>query len=174
MIEADDAELRRASFLPVEKPRMGMAKVLSIVHQRVREALSVAPVQRAESAGSDSDERNPKGDVRQAFDLVADALIHEELKALCPNGTVYSEERVDETVFGNHPARYRFVVDPVDGSDNFGRGLPLSAVSIAVLAARGSLAVDDVDHALVGGLDEEEPLQATRHKGAWRGTTFPM
>ena len=58
----------------------------------------------------------------------------------------------------------------MDGSDNFGRGLPLSAVSIAVLAVEGSLAVDEVAHALVGGLDEEEPLQATRQKGAWRGT----
>ncbi len=95
---------------------MGMTQVLSIVHQRVREALSVVPVHRAESAASDSAERNPKGDVCQAFDLVADALIHEELKTLCPNGIVFSEERVDETVFGNQPARYRFVVAmPIPG-----------------------------------------------------------
>ena len=165
MINTDDT-----SFVPGEKPGMDIPQVLSVLHQRLREALSVVPAHRAEPATSGSGERNPKGDVCQGFDLVADALIHEELKTLCPNAIVCSEERVDETVFGNQPGRYRFVVDPVDGSDNFGRGLPLSALSIAVLAVEGSLAVDDVAHALVGGLDGEEPLQATRQKGAWRGT----
>jgi myo-inositol-1(or 4)-monophosphatase len=149
---------------------MDMPQVLLALHRRLREALSADPDYRADPAISDSGERNPKGDVCQTFDLVADALIHEELKALCPNATVYSEERVDETVFGSQPGRYRFVVDPVDGSDNFGRGLPLSALSIAVLAVEGAIAVDDVAHALVGGLDEEDPFQATRQKGAWRGT----
>ncbi len=169
MKKTDDVNYSRASGPPVEEPRIGMGEVLSIVHRRVREALAVVPVHRTGLAAGASDELNPKGDVCQAFDRVADALIHEELETLCSNGIVLSEERVDGTVFGDQPAQYWFVVDPVDGSDNFGRGLPLSAVSIAVLEGERSLAVDEVAHALVGGLDEEEPLLATHQNGAWRG-----
>ncbi len=100
VINTDDTNYGRASFLPGDKPGMDMPQVLSIVHQRLREALSVVPAYRAESATSDSLERNPKGDLCQGFDLVADTLIHEELKTLGPSGIVHSEERVDETVFG--------------------------------------------------------------------------
>jgi len=64
---------------------------------------------------------------------------------------------------------YRFIVDPVDGSDNWGRGLPLSSVAVAVLPAQGPIALDRVVAALVGGLDEETPIVAARGEGAQRG-----
>ncbi len=149
---------------------MGMARILARVHRRVRAALAETPADVTGTGASTSGELNPKGDVRHSFDLTADQLIRQDLEALCSSGVVLSEERTEAVLFGGQPARYRFVVDPVDGSDNHRRGLPLAAVSVAVLEGEGPLGVQEVVHALVGGLDEEEPLLATRHEGAWQGT----
>ena len=150
---------------------MDMARILAAVHRRVRAALAKTRPDLAGTVANASGEVNPKGDVRQPFDLVADNLIRLELETLCSSGVMLSEERADDVVFGPQPPRYRFVIDPVDGSDNHMRGLPLAAVSIAVLAGQGPLGLDEVVHALVGGLDQEEPFLATRQEGAWQGAS---
>ncbi len=150
---------------------MEMTRILALVHRRVQVALAEMPADVTGAVASGSGELNPKGDVRQPFDLTADELIRQELEALCSSGVVLSEECAKDTPFGHQPAQYRFVVDPVDGSDNYKRGLPLAAVSVAVLEGEEPLGVQEVVHALVGGLDDEEPLLATRHEGAWQGTT---
>lgn len=150
---------------------MDMARILEAVHRRVRAALAGTGPDLVRTVANTSGQVNPKGDVSQPFDLVADDLIRRELERLCSSGVVLSEERGDEVVFGRQPPRYRFVVDPVDGSDNHMRGLPLAAVSVAVLAGKGPLGLEQVVHALVGGLDREEPLLATRRKGAWQGAS---
>jgi len=150
--------------------QMDMARILEVVHRRVRAALAETPPDPAGPVANVSSELNPKGDVQQPFDLSADKRIRQELEALCFSGVILSEERAEGIVFGRQPPRYRFVVDPVDGSDNHGRGLPLSAVSIAVLVGEGPLGLEQVMHALVGSLDEETPLLGTRQQGAWQGT----
>ena len=116
----------------------------------MRAALAETPADVTGTVASTSGELNPKGDVRHSFDLTADQLIRQDLEALCSSGVVLSEERTEAVLFGRQPARYRFVVDPVDGSDNHRRGLPLAAVSVAVLEGEGPL--------------------ATRHEGARQGT----
>jgi len=150
---------------------MEMAEILAALHRRVREALAGGLPLPLRTVADGSGELNPKGDVRHPFDLAADELVLEELEALCPGGLVLTEERSGCVAFGRQPARHLFVVDPVDGSDNHGRGLPLSAVSIAVLDGEGPLDPDRVAHALVGPLDGGEAFLAARGAGAWQGTT---
>ena len=70
---------------------------------------------------------------------------------------------------GDGSPHWRFLVDPVDGSDNHTRQLPLSAVSVAVLEAEGPLAPDRVHWAMVGGLDQDCPLTATKNLGCRQG-----
>ncbi len=150
--------------------QMDMTQILAVVHRRVRATLAETPLDPAGPVANVSNELNPKGDVQQPFDLAADKRIRQELEALCFSGVILSEERAEGLAFGRQPPQYRFVVDPVDGSDNHGRGLPLSAVSVAVLVGEGPLRLEHVMHALVGGLDEEVPLLGTRQQGAWQGT----
>jgi myo-inositol-1(or 4)-monophosphatase len=102
------------------------------------------------------------------FDLSSDEAVLEELRACFPDGLVLSEESGLHQL-GDRAPRWRFLVDPVDGSDNYSRGLPLSAVSIAVLEPEGPLALDRVRWAMVGGLDEDRPLTAGRDLGCQRG-----
>jgi fructose-1,6-bisphosphatase/inositol monophosphatase family enzyme len=58
----------------------------------------------------------------------------------------------------------------VDGSDNWARGLPLSALSCAVLPVDAALHPDCVEAALVGNLERDTPLIALKGAGAWHGS----
>ena len=75
---------------------------------------------------------NAKGDRQRGFDVLIDEWMREWLIRQGTDGVLLSEE-LDDVEFGAPGAGYCFVVDPVDGSDNFARGLPLAALSIAVL-----------------------------------------
>jgi len=111
---------------------------------------------------------NPRGHPQRPFDLTADEAVFEELRACFPEGLMLSEESGLRR-FGEASPRWRFVVDPVDGSDNRARGLPLSAVSVAVLEVEGPLALGSVHWALVGNLEENVRLIAGRGLGCRRG-----
>ena len=66
-------------------------------------------------------------DIVTEADVAAEALIREGLTALGPDLGFWGEEsnrRPDEAAF--------WVVDPIDGTNNFAMGLPLYAVNIAL------------------------------------------
>ncbi len=112
---------------------------------------------------------NAKGDEIRIFDLAANDAAVAFLEGLCMPLVVESEESGPHQLSSGSP-RHRVVLDPVDGSDNRARGLPLSAVSCAVLAMDAPLHPDFVESAMVGPLDWETPLLAERSSGAWHGT----
>ena len=139
-------------------------RLLCQVHSRVCRCLQHETVLADLPVG-----QNAKGDTQQRFDVVADAVIRRALHECFGSGILLSEES-GAVQFGEGPPHYRFVVDPVDGSDNWGRGLPLSAVSIAVLPVDGPLQPDRVAWAMVGALREHRPLTAGHATGAYRGS----
>jgi len=136
-------------------------QVLVRIHSIVRRRLAGGP-------GGSPAGINLRGHSQQWFDVAADEVIAEELRACFPDGEMLSEESGLQSL-GNGSPRWRFLVDPVDGSDNHSRKLPLSAVSIAVLEAEGPLAPDRVHWAMVGSLDEDCPLTATKNLGCRQG-----
>lgn len=140
-----------------------IARVLIRLHEEVRRTLSASTIDHARVLG-----KNPKGDQRRGFDVAADIVARRFLEQEFSAGVILSEES-DDYRFGDTEPDYRFIVDPVDGSDNWGRGLPLSSIAVAVLPAQGPIALGRVLAALVGGLDEETPIVATRGQGAHRG-----
>ena len=146
-----------------------IAKALLRLHTEVRRTLA------SQLAGADSDVecaqllgKNRKGDRQRGFDVAADVAVRRLLEEEFGSGIILSEESEDYC-FGEAAPAYRFIVDPVDGSDNWARGLPLSSVAVAVLPADGPIALDQVVASLVGALDEEIPIVATRGEGAHRG-----
>ncbi len=141
----------------------GIRKALLRIHAEVRARLSAA-----EMDGVVESRPNPKGDLPYPFDLVADEVVRSVLEAGFGSGIVFSEESAPVR-FGPGEPRWRFVVDPVDGSDNWSRRLPFSAVNVAVLSPLGSLDPEQVHWALVGPLDEEVALIAGRGEGALQG-----
>ncbi len=142
-----------------------LATVLRRLHAGVREALEgLSPCHAQEIHGT-----NPKGDCPRAFDLAADAAVRRILERELDSGIILSEES-EEHHFGRTEPVYRFVIDPVDGSDNWSRRLPLSSVAVAVLPAEAPLALDRVIAALTGDLGREDPEVCARGGGAHRGT----
>lgn len=141
----------------------GVQQALERIHGAVCRRLARLPAGPASPVGI-----NPRGHSQQPFDLSADAAVFEELQACFPGGLLLSEESGLRR-FGETSPRWRFIVDPVDGSDNHARGLPLSAVSVAVLEAEGPLALGRVHWALVGDLEGNARLIAGRGLGCRRG-----
>ncbi len=131
------------------------------LHRQVRRAVA-----KADRAGSGS--KNAKGDDVKRFDLVANDAALKVVREFQLPVVVDSEESGRKEIGSGRPL-HRFVLDPVDGSDNFARGLPLSALSCAVLPIDAPLHPDQVDAALVGPLELDTPLIALKGSGAWRG-----
>ena len=110
---------------------------------------------------------NAKGDEQKPFDIAADEWIRPWLSKHFESGVVESEERTSAFEFGSVEQGYRFIVDPVDGSDNFARGLPLSAISLAMLPRETSLSTDGVIYASVGDTSGSGAVVAARGNGAY-------
>jgi myo-inositol-1(or 4)-monophosphatase len=90
------------------------------------------------------------GDMAYVIDRAAEDAIFRELEALGVPVTAVSEERGEVAIAGGGGSA-RVVIDPVDGSLNAKRGVPFSAVSIAV--ASGAV-MSDVE---VGWISELAP-----------------
>jgi myo-inositol-1(or 4)-monophosphatase len=142
-----------------------LATVLGRLHAGVREALAGLCSSHAQEIRG----TNPKGDRQRGFDLAADAAVRRILEGEFDSGIILSEES-QKHHFGRAEPVYRFVIDPVDGSDNWSRRLPLSSVAIAVLPAEAPIALDQVIAALTGDLGDEDPLICIRGGGVHRGT----
>ncbi len=132
-----------------------------MLHRQVRSAVA-----KADRSGTGF--KNAKGDDVKRFDLVANDAALAVLKGLQLPLVVDSEESGPLEI-GSGTPRHRLVLDPVDGSDNWARGLPLSALSCAVLPVDAPLHPDRVEAALVGPLKQRTPLIALKGSGAWRG-----
>ncbi len=137
-------------------------ELLLRLHRQVRRAAVNASRQ-------DAGTTNPKGDEVKLFDLAANdaglAVLRES-----PVPLVVDSEECGRLEIGSGKPRHRLVLDPVDGSDNWARGLPLAALSCAVLPIDAPLHPDWVEAALVGPLEQQTPLTALKGAGAWRGT----
>ena len=113
--------------------------------------------------------KNAKGDHVKLFDLTANDTALAVLRKFQLPLVVDSEESGRQEI-GSGVPRHRLVLDPVDGSDNWARGLPLSALSCAVLPVDAPLHPDWVEAALVGSLEQDTtPLIALKGSGAWHG-----
>ena len=108
---------------------------------------------------------NAKGDRQRRFDVLIDEWVRDRLTRRGVDGVLLSEE-FDDVELGAPGGGHCFVVDPVDGSDNYARGLPLAALSIAVLPRSAPLAPENVVHAVVGDVAEPSPILASRGQGA--------
>ena len=91
-------------------------------------------------------------------DRAADAAIRAHLRAACPDDAILTEESGAEAGRSGR----RWIVDPVDGTRDFLRGVPNWANLIA-LEARGDIVVGVLHLAALGRL-----YSAARGQGAWR------
>ncbi len=97
----------------------------------------------ARTAGKISpDEIREKGinDIVTAVDEEAQRVIVEAILEVFPGHKILAEEDLDTRGVDSEPAEYLWIIDPIDGTTNFTRGIPPYAVSIA-LAHKNRLVV---------------------------------
>ena len=90
-------------------------------------------------------------------DIKAEQEIIYHLQKAYPDHAILGEE---SGLIGSEDAEYKWIIDPLDGTTNFVRGIPHYAVSIACLH-RGKL-----EHALVLDPVRQEEFTASRGRGA--------
>jgi len=111
---------------------------------------------------------NAKGDRQKAFDVLVDRTIRDYItNVFGDSAAIVSEESRDHQTVS--APQYRFVVDPVDGSDNFTRDFPIFRVSIAVLPGDAPLSIDSVVYGMVGDPLRNRICLAERGCGAFVG-----
>lgn len=112
--------------------------------------------------------QNAKGDQVKWFDLAADQAVCTYLDHHFPCPVELLSEEGEPRSFGRGEPEWTMILDPVDGSDNFSRGLAPAGMAIALIPVSQPVAVETVELALVGDLYRRQVWQAVRGKGAWR------
>ena len=103
-------------------------------------------------------EKTSAADLVTEYDLAVEGFLKRELPPLCPGAIFYGEEEAENA----DPSRgWAFIVDPIDGTTNFVRGLRQSAISVA-LARDGQ-----VEYAVVFDPYKNEMFSARRGGGAF-------
>ncbi|MGI8805829.1 MAG: inositol monophosphatase family protein [Thermoleophilaceae bacterium] len=113
--------------------------------------------------------RGQGGDMTLAIDGAAEDAVFAELEELGAPVTAVSEERGHVMLAGGGPVHV--VIDPIDGSLNAKRGLPMFGLSIAIA---GGATLADVEMGFVADLANGEEWWARRGDGAFlRGQPLP-
>ncbi|WP_232686373.1 inositol monophosphatase family protein [Halobacterium zhouii] len=82
---------------------------------------------------ADVDAEFARHDVKAAADRASEERMLAVIEESCPDHAVYAEESGDVSTGGD----YQWVVDPLDGTNNFVSGLPSFATAAAVLVGDG-------------------------------------
>ncbi|MFH1725760.1 MAG: inositol monophosphatase family protein [Elusimicrobiota bacterium] len=110
---------------------------------------------------------NPKGDRMKWFDLAADEAVRAYLRDRFPCPVRLLSEEGEPTDIGSGKPEFTMVVDPVDGSENFARGIVPVAMAAALIPAGEPVSVGNVRFALLGDLLSGTVWIAERGHGAW-------
>ena len=115
-------------------------------------------VRSAQDAAMGIREKSSHVDLVTLYDPMVQEFLRSRLLTLLPEAGFLGEEDATHDIAGR---RQLFIVDPIDGTMNFIRGLHHSSISVA-------LAVDGaVTHAVVYNPYYDEMFSAQRGKGAW-------
>lgn len=107
---------------------------------------------------SHTHEKTSAADLVTEYDLAVEDLLKEKLPPLVPGSIFFGEEEAENA---DPTHGWAFIVDPIDGTTNFVRGLRQSAISVA-LARDGA-----VEYAVVLDPYKDELFSAKRGGGAF-------
>lgn len=141
---------------------MNMEKILSEAAESAKE-LVLSNLTRADQLTGTT---NPFGDETLVLDKMCEEAIIETLAESGESFLVLTEEQ-GEIFLAENPD-YIAVVDPIDGSANLERGIPLCCVGIATLPYSESPSTEDVEHSIIISFFTDERFTARRGMGVKR------
>ncbi len=116
----------------------------------------------AENIAAGTTEKSGAADLVTYYDTAVERFLKDKLTALLPEALFYGEESEKN---GDPRKGWAFIVDPIDGTTNFVRGMSQSAISVA-LAKDGT-----VEYAVVLDPFKNELFSAQRGRGAFLNDT---
>lgn len=135
---------------------------LKNLFEEIRRAVTTPPDQADKQLG-----RNAKGDSVKWFDLAADQAVVNYLEKRFPVAVrLLSEEGAPRQLGTGTPA-FTMVLDPVDGSENFARGIYPSGTAIALIPTDMPLNINSVQYGFVGNLYTGDTWLAQQGAGAF-------
>ncbi len=129
-----------------------LEQIISIVRQAGEIVLS------AHDIWSQTHEKSSAADLVTEYDLAVERFLKEKLPPLVPGSLFFGEEEKENA---SPLTGWVFIVDPIDGTTNFVRGLKHSAISVA-LAHDGA-----VEYGVVYDPYKDEIFSARRGGGAF-------
>ena len=129
-----------------------LEQIISIVRQAGEIVLS------AHDVWSQTHEKSSAADLVTEYDLAVERFLKEKLPPLVPGSLFFGEEEKENA---SPLTGWVFIVDPIDGTTNFVRGLKHSAISVA-LAHDGA-----VEYGVVYDPYKDEIFSAKRDGGAF-------
>lgn len=130
-----------------------------ITRQTINLSRKVGAYIRKEATGFNFGRVEEKGlnDLVSYVDKKAEEMIVKGLREILPEAGFITEEGSA----GHNEEEYRWIVDPLDGTTNFTHGLPVYAISIALMFA------DELVVGVVYEINKDEMFSATKGAGAW-------
>ena len=135
-----------------------MKKALSAAKTHVLENLQIA----REKTG----EVNPYGDKTLILDLQAENEILDVIGSSSTSFAILTEER--GMIAPEHSPEYLVIIDPIDGSANLERGIPLVSAGISAVPYSESMSTDNVETSVIMSFFTDETYVARTGKGITR------
>ena len=128
-------------------------QMIDIVHECGSIMLEATDIQRK------THQKEGKGNFVTEYDSKVQAVLKEKLLALLPKAVFFGEE--DDADKADISRGYAFIVDPIDGTANFTRGLDHSCISVALTKDGYPI------KAVIYNPYKQETYYAEKGKGAW-------
>lgn len=141
---------------------------MTIMHdlKRATEAAKKSVLENLENAKMKTGDENPFGDATLLLDKAAEDAAISVLQGADTSYMILTEER--GLVKPDERPEYLIVMDPIDGSTNLERGIPLCSVGISAVPMSDSMSTDDVEASVIDSLFTNETYVAATKKGATR------
>jgi len=137
----------------------------SILKEAGEQVQGISDRLKGRQSGLEAQGQGAGGDITMKVDADAERSIMDLVRGQVSDVRFVTEEA---GVVGPSTATWTVVVDPIDGSANYARGLPFYCTSIAVL--EGS-SLEGAKHGMVRNLISEETYYAEKGRGAERDGT---
>ena len=135
----------------------------------LKDAISAAKTNILDNLGQASEltgDINPYGDKTLLLDLKAEEAIIEVLHSSSISFDILTEEKGH--IKAKRRAEYLALIDPIDGSANLKRGIPLVTIGIAIVPYNDMMSSDDAEISVIDSIFTKETYIAVKGEGVTR------
>ena len=139
--------------------------ILRVMQDAIERAKKVI-LENIEVAAEHTGDINPYGDKTLLLDARAEDTIIGILTSSNTSFEIMTEEK--GVIRNERKPEYLAIIDPIDGSANLERGIPLASIGISLVPYKQVLTSDDAEMSIISSIFTDETYIAQRGKGVTR------